>query len=79
MPPARTPAGVIAGVCGGLARELDVEPMVLRTLYTSTLVLFGLGVPLYVGLYLWMEQSQADDEVEPRRETGSLAEPTTGW
>lgn len=57
MGPRRSEDRIIAGVCGGLAEELDVEPMVLRTLYTATLVLFGLGIPLYLGLYLWMEPS----------------------
>lgn len=59
MPITRSEDRVIAGVCGGLAEHLDVEPMVLRTLYTSTLVLFGLGIPLYLVLFLAMEPSSA--------------------
>ncbi|PSG96570.1 DNA-binding protein [Thermoplasmatales archaeon SW_10_69_26] len=43
---------IIAGVCAGLAQRLGVEAMVLRTLYAASLVLFGLGLPLYVVLYL---------------------------
>lgn len=46
---------VLAGVCAGLAEELGVEVMVFRTLYAASLVLFGLGIPLYVGLHLAME------------------------
>lgn len=61
---------VIAGVCAGLARELDVEPMVLRTLYTVTLVFFGLGIPLYLVLYLLMEPSPGEARAsEPRAAT----------
>jgi phage shock protein PspC (stress-responsive transcriptional regulator) len=51
---------IIAGVCAGLAEEIGVEPMVFRTLYAATLVLFGLGVPLYVGLHLAMEPSAGE-------------------
>lgn len=75
----RSPDRVIAGVLGGLAREFGVEPMVLRTLYTTTLVLFGLGVPLYVGLYLWMEPNPAADERDPVPDRRGLAEPASGW
>lgn len=62
MPPRRSSDRVVSGVCGGLAEELDVEPMVFRTLYTTTFVLFGLGVPLYLGLYFWMEPNPSDAE-----------------
>lgn len=51
----RSSDAVIAGVCGGLAERMGIEPMAFRTLYTATLVLFGLGVPLYIALYLAMD------------------------
>jgi phage shock protein PspC (stress-responsive transcriptional regulator) len=50
---------IIAGVCAGLAQRFGVEAMVLRTLYAASLVLFGLGLPLYVVLYLLMEPPAA--------------------
>lgn len=50
---------VIAGVCGGLAREFGHEPMTFRILYTATFVLFGLGIPLYLVLFLAMEPAEA--------------------
>lgn len=61
----RSSDAVIAGVCGGLADHAGVERMTFRTLYTATLVLFGLGVPLYLGLYLLMDpasETRADRE-----------------
>lgn len=61
----RSTDAVIAGVCGGLADHVGVERMTFRTLYTANLVLFGLGVPLYVALYAIMDPAP---ETQDRRE-----------
>lgn len=69
MPPRRSQDKLIAGVCAGLAAKLGVEPMVFRTLYAASLVLFGLGLPLYLGLYL----SMPPPAEHPRSASGDLA------
>src|SRR4051794_18227778 len=45
----RDPAhGVLAGVCAGLARQLGVDPLVVRVAFVATSFAGGLGVALYV-------------------------------
>lgn len=66
----RSSDAVVAGVCGGLADRAGVERMTFRTLYTATIVLFGLGVPLYLGLYLVM-----DPAPETRTDGDALVRP----
>jgi phage shock protein PspC (stress-responsive transcriptional regulator) len=43
---------MIAGVCGGLAEYLGVDPTVIRVLWVLITLLAGFGVLLY--LILWM-------------------------
>jgi phage shock protein PspC (stress-responsive transcriptional regulator) len=43
---------VIAGVCAGLGRYLDVDPVILRVLFVLALFFLGSGVLLY--LILWI-------------------------
>lgn len=47
---------VLAGVCAGLAEEWDLDPTLVRVLYVvGTLITTGLGLLLYLVLYLVME------------------------
>ena len=42
----------IAGVCGGLARYLGVDPTVMRIIFLALLLVFGGGLLLY--LIVWL-------------------------
>lgn len=47
---------VIAGVCAGLAEAWDLEPTLVRVVYgVGTLFSIGLGLVLYLILYLVMD------------------------
>jgi signal transduction histidine kinase/phage shock protein PspC (stress-responsive transcriptional regulator) len=47
--PHRDPAnGVLAGVCAGLARELGVDPLVVRVVFVALATAGGIGIPLYI-------------------------------
>lgn len=50
---------ILAGVCGGLAEEWDMDPTLVRVLY-AVLTFFsaGLGIVLYIVLYLLMEDPE---------------------
>ncbi|MDI6802755.1 MAG: PspC domain-containing protein [Bacteroidota bacterium] len=45
----------IAGVCGGLAEYLDIDPTIVRLIFVLlTLSSFGLGILLYIVLAIAM-------------------------
>lgn len=48
---------VLAGVCGGLAEEWDMDPTLVRVLYVVLTLVTGvmLGVVVYLVLYILME------------------------
>lgn len=48
----RTPNGIIAGVCGGLAEFFGLDPSLVR-IATLLLILFG-GLSLWVYILLWI-------------------------
>ncbi|MBA2533186.1 MAG: PspC domain-containing protein [Nocardioidaceae bacterium] len=43
---------MIAGVCGGVARYLDVDPVVVRVITAALTVVGGVGIVLYVAAWL---------------------------
>jgi phage shock protein C len=44
----RSPDGIIAGVCEGLGKQLDVNPWILRTAWLVTVLFFGTGLLFYL-------------------------------
>lgn len=50
---------IIAGVCGGLAEYLGVDPVLVRLAFLLLIPAGGIGVPLYVALMIIMP-SEAD-------------------
>lgn len=42
----------IAGVCGGLAKYLNIDPTVIRIIFLALLLIFGGGFLLY--LIIWI-------------------------
>jgi phage shock protein PspC (stress-responsive transcriptional regulator) len=45
---------VVAGVCAGVARTLDVDPLILRVAVAVATVASGIGIPLYIGAWVLM-------------------------
>lgn len=48
----RSNNGMIAGVCAGFAEYLDVDPTIVRVVYILLVFFAGIGVLLY--LILWL-------------------------
>lgn len=57
----------IAGVCGGLGEFLDVDPVFFRALFIVLAFIGGLGILLYVVLWLLMPQASAGAAAERDR------------
>jgi phage shock protein PspC (stress-responsive transcriptional regulator) len=49
----------IAGVCGGLGEWLDVDPVFLRVAFILLVLLFGLGIVVYIVLWLFVPRAPA--------------------
>ncbi len=43
---------VIAGVCGGLAKYFDIDPLIVRVLTVVSVLLSGVGLIAYVILWI---------------------------
>lgn len=48
---------IIAGVCGGLATYLNIDPVLVRLAFVILLFASGIGIPLYIILWLIMPRS----------------------
>ena len=55
---------VLFGVCGGLGRYLDIDPVVLRIL-TVVLIFAGVGIPAYLVAWLVIPEAEGDLEDAP--------------
>jgi len=45
---------VLAGVCGGIAEAIDVDPILVRLVFALLALAGGAGIALYVALWLYM-------------------------
>jgi signal transduction histidine kinase len=57
---------VLAGVCAGIARELDVDPLAVRVAFVVAAAAGGLGVAVYVLAWLFTP-SEGGARARPRR------------
>jgi phage shock protein PspC (stress-responsive transcriptional regulator) len=53
----------VAGVCGGLARYLNIDPVVVRVLIAALTVVGGVGLVLYVAAWLLAPEEGQDKNV----------------
>lgn len=59
---------VIAGVCGGLGRYLQVDPVLLRIALVILTVSGGLGVLLYIVAVILIPEQQEGEDLGPAPE-----------
>lgn len=43
----RSPDGIIAGVCEGMGKQLDMNPWILRAAWLATVLFYGTGLLFY--------------------------------
>ncbi len=51
---------MVAGVCGGIAEYLDVDPTLVRLLWVAITLMGGAGVLLYIILWVIMPLNRPD-------------------
>ncbi len=52
---------IIAGVCGGLAVYLDIDPVFVRLAFLLLIFASGIGFALYLILWIIMPQAEGDE------------------
>lgn len=62
---------VIAGVCGGLGRHLDIDPVVFRILFGVLTFIGGIGLLAYAAAWLFVPAEGAERSEAQRLMTGS--------
>lgn len=66
----RAAGRLVGGVCRGIGDNLGIDPVIVRLAFVLLIVADGIGVALYVGLWLIVPQRE---EPPDRREWGQLA------
>jgi phage shock protein C len=56
---------VIAGVCGGLGRYLQIDPVLLRIAFVILTVSGGAGILLYLVAWVLIPEQQEDEDLGP--------------
>jgi phage shock protein PspC (stress-responsive transcriptional regulator) len=49
---------VIAGVCSGLAKSLEIDPIIMRLVFVVGFLAFGVGPIIYLLLWLLMPKEE---------------------
>jgi phage shock protein C len=50
---------MVAGVCGGLADYFNIDPVIVRLIFVLVTLTSGLGLPVYIVLWILMPKSAA--------------------
>jgi phage shock protein PspC (stress-responsive transcriptional regulator) len=58
---------MVAGVCGGFARYLDIDPVVVRVVLAALTVISGAGLILYVAAWLLVPEEGSETSIVGRR------------
>lgn len=64
---------VIAGVCGGIANYLGIDPVVVRVVAVALTLLDGIGIFLYVAAWLIMPERDPSDGGARTPRSGEIA------
>jgi signal transduction histidine kinase len=54
--------GMVAGVCAGLGRDLDIDPLLLRIAFGATSLASGVGIVAYVLAWMLLPAAEATGE-----------------
>ncbi len=69
---------VVAGVCGGVGRALNIDPVLIRVVMAVLVFAGGAGIPLYIAAWLLMPEEGADKSTAQDL-LGERARPDRPW
>jgi phage shock protein PspC (stress-responsive transcriptional regulator) len=69
---------VVAGVCGGVGRALNIDPVLIRVLIAVLVFAGGAGIPLYIAAWLLMPEEGAEKSTAQDL-LGERARPDRPW
>ncbi len=55
---------MLGGVCGGIARYFDVDPVIIRLLWVAFALIFGAGVLVYLVAWILIPEEGEEESVE---------------
>ena len=65
---------MFAGVCGGIAEYLDVDPTLVRLAFVALSLMGGPGIPLYIILMLIAPEKPEDTSTKAKRKPYNATE-----
>ncbi len=69
---------MIAGVCGGVGRALNIDPVLIRVVIAVLAVAGGAGIPLYIAAWVLMPEEGSDTSAA-QEVLGRRARPDHPW
>ncbi len=55
---------MLGGVCGGIAKYLDVDPVIIRLLWVAFTLVLGVGLLVYVVAWIMIPEEGEEESVE---------------
>ena len=68
---------IIGGVAGGLGERFDLDPNIVRVVFVVLACLGGLGVAIYLAMWVLIPRATGDGTIEPERERPPVS--TSPW
>ena len=55
---------MLGGVCGGIAKYLDIDPVIIRILWVAFTLVVGVGLLVYVVAWILIPEEGEEENVE---------------
>ncbi len=55
---------MLGGVCGGIAKYFDVDPVIIRLLWVAFTLFFGVGLLVYIVAWILIPEEGEEGSVE---------------
>ena len=55
---------MLAGVCGGIAKYFDIDPVIIRLLWIAFTFVYGIGLFVYIAAWILIPEEGEEESVE---------------
>ncbi len=52
---------MLAGVCGGIAKYYDIDPVIIRILWITFTLVFGVGLLVYIVAWILIPEEEEEN------------------